>query len=467
MIKKDEVGKRLSILRKKKGMSQDELAEKLNVTSQAVSKWECGQALPGLELLLELSWLYDISINCLIEENSEVTEKRASKEVMLPYEIESLVKDKKQRKLVSSISEYFSQAELEDIVKDISNENLKFLVSIEAENKKEEYKKTAKIPLELLSESSLKEIAPVICETVYEFVGNVDRGLKRIEDILICPLCRSKLVIENDGKKVVCENGHKYEIDEGVLYFNTREIPGEQWSLTYRNYNHYLVEATWPELPVYTRGDVFSEEIKWKEIEKRRPRIILDMASGTGSGIKYLLKRINWNCTVILTDLSHRILAWDRRFITENINNPFVDVVYMACDCSNIPILDNSIDCITSRGGFESMQHKTMEGFSEAFRILKSGGNAIYGMSLIDNYNSDNTKKWISLLETCIDNKDKSIFDKMIDISEWENKCNMIGYNRTTSIKIYGELVAPDTEVFPYENMILRWMGEYICVSTK
>jgi ubiquinone/menaquinone biosynthesis C-methylase UbiE len=236
---------------------------------------------------------------------------------------------------------------------------------------------------------------------------------------------------------------------------------------TYRNYNHYLEEATWPELPVYTRGEVFCEEVKWREIEKRRPRIILDVASGTGSGIKYSLKRINWNCTVILTDLSHRILAWNRKYITENINNPFVDIVYLACDCSNIPIADNSVDCVTSRAGFESMQHKMMQGFSEVYRILKQCGNAIYDMSIIDNHNSANTQKWIELLLKEIGIEDVALFDKMIEISEWEQKCISTGYKKTESIKIYDELPAPNTDVFPYENMIMRWMGQYICISNK
>lgn len=42
MVNKIHFGKRISVLRRKKGLSQTELAEKLGVTSQAVSKWECG-----------------------------------------------------------------------------------------------------------------------------------------------------------------------------------------------------------------------------------------------------------------------------------------------------------------------------------------------------------------------------------------------------------------------------------------
>ncbi len=68
MINKLHFGKRIAALRKKSGFSQAELAEKLGVTSQAVSKWECGTALPDIELLLELSNIYHVTINELLED---------------------------------------------------------------------------------------------------------------------------------------------------------------------------------------------------------------------------------------------------------------------------------------------------------------------------------------------------------------------------------------------------------------
>lgn len=67
MINTIHFGKRISGHRKALKLSQAELSEKLGVTSQAVSKWECGTALPTLDLLLELSHLYGVSINELLE----------------------------------------------------------------------------------------------------------------------------------------------------------------------------------------------------------------------------------------------------------------------------------------------------------------------------------------------------------------------------------------------------------------
>ena len=53
-------------LRAGKGMSQDELAEKLFVTRQAVSRWETGETTPNTETLKLLSGLFGVSINTLL-----------------------------------------------------------------------------------------------------------------------------------------------------------------------------------------------------------------------------------------------------------------------------------------------------------------------------------------------------------------------------------------------------------------
>ena len=53
-------------LRSRRGMSQDELAEQLFVTRQAVSRWENGETVPNTETLKRLSRLYNVSINTLL-----------------------------------------------------------------------------------------------------------------------------------------------------------------------------------------------------------------------------------------------------------------------------------------------------------------------------------------------------------------------------------------------------------------
>ena len=53
-------------LRKRENLTQDELAEKLFVTRQAVSRWESGETTPNTETLKSLSKLFNVSINTLL-----------------------------------------------------------------------------------------------------------------------------------------------------------------------------------------------------------------------------------------------------------------------------------------------------------------------------------------------------------------------------------------------------------------
>ena len=57
-----KVGQLISKLRKEKGMTQLELADKLGITDRAVSKWECGKGCPDVSLLDDLSKILDVSI---------------------------------------------------------------------------------------------------------------------------------------------------------------------------------------------------------------------------------------------------------------------------------------------------------------------------------------------------------------------------------------------------------------------
>ena len=53
----------LNKYRKQKGLSQEELAFRLGVSRQSVSKWESGQSTPELELIIEIADLFGISLD--------------------------------------------------------------------------------------------------------------------------------------------------------------------------------------------------------------------------------------------------------------------------------------------------------------------------------------------------------------------------------------------------------------------
>ncbi len=61
----------LKIVRKEKGMSQEELANKLNVVRQTVSKWEQGLSVPDSEMLVRISEIFEVPVSRLIGETVE------------------------------------------------------------------------------------------------------------------------------------------------------------------------------------------------------------------------------------------------------------------------------------------------------------------------------------------------------------------------------------------------------------
>jgi len=65
--------KKLSWLRKKEGLSQAEVSEKLDVSRQAVSRWEGGVSRPSTENLQALCKLYNVQIDYLLDENQDVS----------------------------------------------------------------------------------------------------------------------------------------------------------------------------------------------------------------------------------------------------------------------------------------------------------------------------------------------------------------------------------------------------------
>lgn len=72
-----KIGSFLRELRKEKGLTQEQLAERLNVSNRSVSRWETGNNMPDLSILVELSDFYNVDIKEIIdgERKSENMEK--------------------------------------------------------------------------------------------------------------------------------------------------------------------------------------------------------------------------------------------------------------------------------------------------------------------------------------------------------------------------------------------------------
>lgn len=76
-----KLGAYLKQLRKEKGLTQEQLAEQFYLSSRTVSRWETGETLPGVELLLELADFYAVDIRQLLAGGTEAAPTDALRQV--------------------------------------------------------------------------------------------------------------------------------------------------------------------------------------------------------------------------------------------------------------------------------------------------------------------------------------------------------------------------------------------------
>ena len=77
-----EIGKKLKNARVQSGMTQENVAEKINVSRQTISNWENEKSYPDLQMLIDISNQFEISLDTLIKEDSKMV-KTIDKERVL------------------------------------------------------------------------------------------------------------------------------------------------------------------------------------------------------------------------------------------------------------------------------------------------------------------------------------------------------------------------------------------------
>ncbi len=75
------ISEKLYTLRKKSGLSQEQLAEQLNVSRQAISKWESGSSIPESDKLIAISNYFDVSLDFLLKDDTSENTIPAESEI--------------------------------------------------------------------------------------------------------------------------------------------------------------------------------------------------------------------------------------------------------------------------------------------------------------------------------------------------------------------------------------------------
>ncbi|MBP5491443.1 MAG: helix-turn-helix domain-containing protein [Clostridiales bacterium] len=79
-----KIGTFLKELRKEKNITQDQLAEKMNVSRRTVSRWETGSNMPDLDILIDISEFYDVDLKEIFDgKRKEVPMDKETKETVL------------------------------------------------------------------------------------------------------------------------------------------------------------------------------------------------------------------------------------------------------------------------------------------------------------------------------------------------------------------------------------------------
>lgn len=119
-----KIGSFLKELRKEKGITQEEFAEKIKVAGRTVSRWETGTNMPDISLLIEIAEFFDVSIPEIIngERKSEIMNEEVKEvaEKLSDYanvEKESIIKSIRSFSIVGTIALFvFSMLELTGLV---------------------------------------------------------------------------------------------------------------------------------------------------------------------------------------------------------------------------------------------------------------------------------------------------------------------------------------------------------------
>lgn len=97
-----DFSEKLLTLRKANDLTQEQLAEKLDVSRQSVSKWESGQASPELEKIIAMSAIFDVTTDYLLK-SSEIDDLSVKTEMLEKQQQMMIVREQRQKQIFGCI----------------------------------------------------------------------------------------------------------------------------------------------------------------------------------------------------------------------------------------------------------------------------------------------------------------------------------------------------------------------------
>lgn len=101
---KKQIGANIVSYRKRMHLTQVRLAQKLNYSDKAVSKWERGESAPDAQTLVQLAELFHVSVNDLLVDPNELPENPGKVEKVMGYAVEKALKRKADKRIILMLS---------------------------------------------------------------------------------------------------------------------------------------------------------------------------------------------------------------------------------------------------------------------------------------------------------------------------------------------------------------------------
>ena len=101
---KKQIGANIVSYRKRMGITQARLADKLNYSDKAVSKWERGESAPDVQTLTQLADLFDITVNDLLVDPDALPENTGRVEKAMERAVEKTLKRKADKRIILKLS---------------------------------------------------------------------------------------------------------------------------------------------------------------------------------------------------------------------------------------------------------------------------------------------------------------------------------------------------------------------------
>jgi len=290
-----------------------------------------------------------------------------------------------------------------------------------------------------------------------------------ILDLLKCPKCNGELsltVKKEENSEIVegklsCKGGHDWAISEGVINFGSVEQElANNWTEAYEQYDDEELDKKSSEENPKNLTILSDKANKFiiNGINNKENEFILEIATGRGALFKEMVKQLKVESQIICTDLSFVVLKYDR--LRAKKINPEIKVNYIACDATNLPFKDNTIDTAVSFFGIANMLDLAADGIKEAKRVLK------VGQSLLDSYViiKEDSEGFKMLKEICKENKiiGAEEFTLKIGIEKAYIEAN---FDRTDMVTI-GESIGEKSErdLIPFEG---EWFAVVVAESIK